>query len=149
MATPIQRNLVNKNQEYAAHFRYGDLALPPAKRYAVGEWPNDFFRSIKMQPMRAVTCIDARIDPASAFGIALGDAHKTHDAGGSAHDALRSLVISEQLLGTTEVVLIKHIGYRILTYQIEDMHGVVAKNLGAGGKAELDGLEFIPFENLE
>ena len=58
----------------------------------------------------AVTCMDARIDPAAAYGINLGDAHVIRNAGGSARDALRSLVISEQLLGTKEILLIKHTG---------------------------------------
>ena len=54
--------------------------------------------------------MDARIDPASAFGIELGDAHVIRNAGASARDALRSIVISEQLLGTREVILVKHTG---------------------------------------
>jgi carbonic anhydrase len=54
--------------------------------------------------------MDARIDPAAAFGIDLGDAHVIRNAGGSARDAIRSIVISEQLLGTKEVLLVKHTG---------------------------------------
>lgn len=76
MATQIQANLQKKNAEYASNFKEGHLALPPAKKYAV------------------VTCMDARIDPAAAYGINLGDAHVIRNAGGNAHDALRSLVIS-------------------------------------------------------
>jgi hypothetical protein len=49
-----------------------------------------------------VTCMDARIDPAAAFGISLGDAHVIRNAGASAKDAHRSILISEQLLGTRE-----------------------------------------------
>ena len=93
--------------------------------------------------------MDARIDPASAFGISLGDAHVIRNAGGSAREALRSLVISEQLLGTTEILLIKHSGCGMLTFQNEDAHGVVAQNLGAQAKAELEGLDFLPFPDLE
>lgn len=51
--------------------------------------------------------MDARIDPAAAYGIDLGDAHVIRNAGGNAKDALRSLVISQQLLGTQEILLIK------------------------------------------
>jgi carbonic anhydrase len=54
--------------------------------------------------------MDARIDPAAAFGIDLGDAHVIRNAGGSARDAIRSIVISQQLLGTQEVLLVKHTG---------------------------------------
>lgn len=50
--------------------------------------------------------MDARIDPASAFGIELGDAHVIRNAGASARDALRSIIISEQLLGTREIILV-------------------------------------------
>ena len=54
--------------------------------------------------------MDARIIPSQAFGINLGDAHVIRNAGASAKDALRSLVISQQLLGTREVFVIKHTG---------------------------------------
>ena len=52
--------------------------------------------------------MDARIDPAAAFGIELGDAHVIRNAGGNAKDALRSILISQHLLGTREIVLVKH-----------------------------------------
>ena len=93
--------------------------------------------------------MDARIDPAAAFGISLGDAHVIRNAGGNARDALRSLVISEQLLGTQEILLIKHTGCGMLTFSNEDAHAVVEKNLGAEGEKELHGLDFQPFGNLE
>lgn len=95
-----------------------------------------------------VTCMDARIDPAAAYGINLGDAHVIRNAGGNAKDALRSLVISEQLLGTNEILLIKHTGCGMLTFKNEDAHAVVEKNLGSKGKAELSGLDFQPFQDL-
>ena len=93
--------------------------------------------------------MDARIDPAAAYGINLGDAHVIRNAGGNARDALRSLVISEQLLGTTEILLIKHTGCGMLTFKNEDAHAVVEKNLGAAGQQELAGLDFQPFPDLE
>ncbi len=93
--------------------------------------------------------MDARIDPASAYGIPLGDAHIIRNAGGSARDALRSLVISEQLLGTTEILVIKHTGCGMLTFKNDDVHAVVEKNFGAEAKKELAGLDFQPFSNLE
>ena len=91
--------------------------------------------------------MDARIDPAPAFGISLGDAHVIRNAGGNARDALRSLVISEQLLATTEILLIKHTGCGMLTFKNEDAHAVVEKNLGKVG--ELEGFDFQPFADLE
>ena len=93
--------------------------------------------------------MDARIDPAAAYGINLGDAHVIRNAGGNARDALRSLVISQQLLGTKEILLIKHTGCGMLTFKNEDAHAVVEKNLGAGAKDELSGLDFQPFPDLE
>ena len=93
--------------------------------------------------------MDARIDPAAAYGISLGDAHVIRNAGGNARDALRSLVISEQLLGTNEILLIKHTGCGMLTFKNEDAHAVVQKNLGAAGQQELSGLDFQPFPDLD
>lgn len=165
MATPIQENLVQKNKEYASSFKDGDLALPPAKKYAVGMYGGlgtarspcftyqavilRRFRLYELCPLLKVTCMDARIDPAAAYGINLGDAHVIRNAGGNARDALRSLVISEQLLGTTEILLVKHTGCGMLTFKNEDAHAVVEKNLGAEGKAELSGLDFQPFPDLD
>ena len=93
--------------------------------------------------------MDARIDPAAAFGINLGDAHVIRNAGGNARDALRSLVISEQLLGTHEILLIKHTGCGMLTFKNEDAHAVVEKNLGPAARQELSGLDFQPFPDLD
>lgn len=93
--------------------------------------------------------MDARIDPAAAFGISLGDAHVIRNAGGNARDALRSLVISEQLLGTQEILLVKHTGCGMLTFKNEDAHAVVEQNLGPEGQKALDGLDFQPFGDLE
>jgi len=132
--TPIQENLATSNAEYASSFTQGHLALPPAKHYAV------------------VTCMDARIDPAAAYGIPLGDAHIIRNAGGNAQDALRSLVISQQLLGTKEILLIKHTGCGMLTFQNSDALGVVEKNLGAEaveGTKKAFGGDFQPFPDLD
>ncbi|KAL9081160.1 MAG: hypothetical protein Q9157_000251 [Trypethelium eluteriae] len=134
MPTAVQKNLVISNEKYASSFTEaleGKLPLPPAKKYLV------------------VTCMDARIDPASAFGINLGDAHVIRNAGGSAKDALRSIVISEQLLGTTEILLVKHTDCGMLTFSNNDAHQLVEKNLGAGVQEELKGLDFLPFPELD
>lgn len=71
------------------------------------------------------------------------------NAGGNAKDAMRSLIISEQMLGTTEVLIIKHTGCGMLTFKNEDAHAVVEKNLGPEAKQELAGLDFQPFADLE
>ena len=79
------------NERYAASFDRGDLPTPPARGVAV------------------VTCMDARLHPAKFLGLEVGDAHSIRNAGGRvSEDAIRSLVISERLLGTKEIVGIHH-----------------------------------------
>ncbi|KAM3418688.1 Carbonic anhydrase [Cercospora zeina] len=129
MATDIQKNLASKNEQYSSSFTQGHLALPPAKKYLV------------------VTCMDARIDPAAAFSIDLGDAHVIRNAGGNAKDALRSILISQHLLGTREIVLVKHTGCGMLTFTNTDALSLVAKNVGAGVLAGT--YDFQPFADLE
>ncbi|KAK6340678.1 hypothetical protein TWF696_009002 [Orbilia brochopaga] len=125
--TVITDTLSANNASYAASFAKGDLALPPAKKYLV------------------LTCMDARIDPAAALGIELGDAHVIRNAGASAVDGLRSVIISEQLLGTNEILLIKHTGCGMLTFTNEDAYGIVKKNLGVDASS----IDFLPFSELE
>ncbi len=83
--------LIANNEAYVSSFDKGNLPVPPAKKVAV------------------LACMDARLDPAKALGLQEGDAHVIRNAGGVAtEDALRSLVISQRLLGTEEIVLIHH-----------------------------------------
>jgi carbonic anhydrase len=83
--------LIANNARYAAGFSKGGLPLPPAKKVAV------------------LACMDARLDPAKVLGLQEGDAHVIRNAGGVAtEDALRSLVISQRLLGTEEIILVHH-----------------------------------------
>lgn len=87
----IRDEVIAANEAYAASFDKGDLALPPARRFAV------------------LTCMDARLDPAKYAGLSEGDAHVIRNAGGRASDdAIRSLVISYKLLGTQEWFVIHH-----------------------------------------
>jgi carbonic anhydrase len=84
-------DLLANNSSYVAQFDKGDLSMPPAKKVAV------------------LACMDARLDPAKALGLNEGDAHVVRNAGGVAsEDAIRSLVISQRLLGTEEIILIHH-----------------------------------------
>jgi len=131
MATSAQKNLVARNKEYAARFTKGDLPLPPAKHYVV------------------LTCMDARIEPGEAYGIDLGDAHVIRNAGANARDAIRSIVISNQLLHTKEILVIKHTDCGMLTFKNEDAHAIVKKNLGPEAAEELKDLDFQPFPDLE
>ncbi|KAK7936661.1 carbonic anhydrase [Apiospora aurea] len=131
MASPIQQNLEKKNAEYSADFSKGDLPLPPGKHYLV------------------VTCMDARIDPCAAFGIDLGDAHVIRNAGGCVRDALRSVVISQQLLGTREILVVKHTDCGMLTFTNDDIRAKVKENLGAAAAVELATLDYLPFPDVE
>lgn len=91
--------MVERNGAYAATFSKGDLAAPPTRKVAV------------------LACMDARLDPARALGLEEGDAHVIRNAGGVATpDAIRSLVISQRLLGTEEIVLLHHTGCGMETF---------------------------------
>jgi len=93
--------------------------------------------------------MDARIDPTAAFGIPLGAAHVIRNAGASARDAFRSIVISQQLLGTTEVLVVKHTGCGMLTFDNETAKSLVKKNKGAAAAKEVEDLDFLTFPELE
>src|SRR5580700_9909926 len=95
--------LVANNDTYAESFDKGDLPLPPATKVAV------------------VACMDARLNVYGALGLEEGDAHVIRNAGGVVtDDAIRSLAISQRLLGTEEIVLIHHTGCGMLTFTEED-----------------------------
>lgn len=101
-----------------------------------------------MPPARKVavlTCMDARIVPARALGLEEGDAHVIRNAGGRAADALRSLIISEQLLGTTHIVVIHHTDCGMLTFSNQDLRTKLQQDLHANA----DNIDFLPFSNLE
>lgn len=95
--------------------------------------------------------MDARINASAAYGIDLGDAHVIRNAGGSAVEALRSLVISQQLLGTKEIIIIKHTGCGMLTFDNAKGAEIVRNNLGeeaVTGLKHFNG-EFLTFPELE
>ena len=93
--------------------------------------------------------MDARIDPSAAFGIPLGAAHVIRNAGASARDAFRSIVISQQLLGATAVLLVKHTGCGMLTFDDAMARDLVKKNAGEAAAKEVEGLDFLTFAKLE
>jgi carbonic anhydrase len=93
------QQLIDNNGDYAASFSKGDLPMPPGKKLAV------------------LACMDARLDPARVLGLEEGDAHVIRNAGGVAtEDAIRSLVISQRLLGTEEIILIHHTDCGMVTF---------------------------------
>ncbi|KAI4217990.1 MAG: hypothetical protein LQ349_008921 [Xanthoria aureola] len=136
MTTTNEAHLIRSNRKFAKCFDDGDLSHLPAKKYAI------------------VTCMDCRIDAYSAFGITPGDAHVIRNAGGSARDALRSLVISQQLLQTTEVFIIKHTHCGMQGLTNDAVNATVVKNLGPEALAELDAVhcnkfDWLPFADLK
>ncbi|KAF9103390.1 hypothetical protein BGX29_003432 [Mortierella sp. GBA35] len=116
------------NISYVNHRPKGQLPLPPARKVAI------------------VTCMDARILPASAFGLQEGDAHVIRNAGGRTPEALRSLVISQQLLGTETIIVAQHTDCGMLTFENKDIYTVIHKNLNGADTTHID---FLPFRNLE
>jgi carbonic anhydrase len=93
--------------------------------------------------------MDARIDPAAAFGIPLGAAHVIRNAGASARDAFRSIVISQQLLGTTEVLVVKHTGCGMLMFDNDAAKSLVKKQKGDAAAKEVEDIDFQTFPDLE
>ena len=101
------------NEAYANSFDKSHLPMPPARRVAV------------------VACMDARLDPARALGLKEGDAHVIRNAGGRTADAIRSLVISQQLLGTREVVVVHHTDCGMLTFTDDELRERLRREMGA------------------
>jgi carbonic anhydrase len=123
----LVNELLNANEAYADGFTKGDLPMPPGRRFAV------------------VACMDARLDPAKALGLEEGDAHVIRNAGGRAADALRSLVISQRLLGTQEVIVVHHTDCGMLTFDNPTLYGICREQLGA----DASDIDFLPFGDLE
>lgn len=116
------------NDAYVSNFQKGDLPMPPARHVAV------------------LTCMDARLHPSRFLGLAEGDAHVIRNAGGRASDdAIRSLVISEQLLGTNTVVVIHHTDCGMVTFSNDDLRAKIRQDLHANA----DSIDFLPFKDLE
>lgn len=122
----VTDEFLQADAKYAATFHKGDLAMPPARKIAV------------------VTCMDARLDPAKFLGLEEGDAHVIRNAGGRAVDAIRSLVISQQLLGTREIVLIHHTDCGMLTFTDDQLNQKLHDELHAHAD-----FSFLPFDDLE
>ncbi len=93
--------------------------------------------------------MDARIVPSRQLGLEEGDAHVIRNAGGRARDALRSLVISQRLLGTNEVAVIHHTDCGMLTFDNAGLRGRVREELGPQAGAEAADIDFLSFSNVE
>jgi carbonic anhydrase len=109
----VTDDLLRANEDYARSFDKPDLPLPPARRVAV------------------VACMDARLNVYGALGLQEGEAHVIRNAGGVVtDDVIRSLTISQRLLGTEEVVLIHHSGCGMLTFSDDEVKGHIASETG-------------------
>jgi carbonic anhydrase len=124
---PAIDELLRANETYARTFDRGHLPLPPARRLAI------------------LTCMDARLVPSRALGLEEGDAHVIRNAGGRARDALRSLIISQRLLGTREVAVIHHTDCGMLTFSNRDLREKVREDLGQ----DTGEVDFLPFRDLD
>ena len=106
-------DLLENNAAYAASFDQGDAPLPPGLGLAV------------------VACMDARLDTHALLGMGVGDAHVIRNAGGVVtDDAIRSLTISQRLLGTTSVMLIHHTDCGMLTFRDDDVKDAIESDTG-------------------
>jgi carbonic anhydrase len=105
--------LLRNAEAYAASFDKGDLPIPPARKLAV------------------LACMDARLNPYAILGLQEGDAHIIRNAGGVVtDDEIRSLAISQRLLGTEEIVLIHHTDCGMLTFTDDEFKRSVQDDVG-------------------
>jgi carbonic anhydrase len=108
----VTDDLLANNADYAASFT-GPLPLPPAKHVAV------------------VACMDARINVYGVLGLQEGEAHVIRNAGGViTEDEIRSLAISQRLLGTTEIILIHHTDCGMLTFTDDEFKAAIQQDTG-------------------
>src|SRR6476620_4424123 len=109
----VTDELLTNAEQYAASFDKGHLPLPPAKHIAI------------------VACMDARLNVYGLLGLSEGDAHVIRNAGGLVtQDELRSLAISQRLLGTTEIVLIHHTDCGMLTFTDDGFKAQIQADTG-------------------
>jgi carbonic anhydrase len=109
----VTEELLQNNTAYAESFEKGDLPLPPARGVAV------------------VACMDARLDVHKILGLQEGDAHVIRNAGGViTDDEIRSLTISQRLLGTREIILIHHTDCGMLTFSDDELKAQIHEDVG-------------------
>jgi carbonic anhydrase len=109
----VTDELLRNNAEFAKSFGKGDLPMPPGKALAV------------------VACMDARLNVYALLGLEEGEAHVIRNAGGVvSDDVLRSLVISQRLLGTREVILIHHTDCGMLTFTDDQVKADIEADVG-------------------
>lgn len=105
--------VLDANNDYAREFKLGNLVSPPARKLAV------------------LTCMDARLTVEHMLGLKTGDAHIIRNAGGIAtEDAVRSLIISHQLGGTREFMVVNHTDCGMLTFRDAELENDLIRKTG-------------------
>ena len=120
--------LLEANEKYSSNFRYGGLHSPPSRKLAV------------------LACMDSRLTVEDFLGLNTGDSHIIGNAGGIAtDDAIRSLIISHELLGTQQFIVVNHTDCGMLTFTDEELR----KKLAGKYRVDASGLNFYSFPDLE
>ena len=121
-------NFMKANQAYVDLHGTSHLPIKPKTKVAI------------------VTCMDSRLHVAQALGLALGDAHILRNAGGRVtEDMIRSLVISQQRMGTREIVVLHHTDCGAQTFKNEEFAAFLNQELGV----DVSGQDFLPFTDVE
>ena len=121
-------SIKSQNEKYSKSFRDGHLSIPPSKKIAV------------------LACMDARLNINELLGLKIGEAHIIRNAGGIAtEDAIRSFIISHELLGTEEFLVINHTDCGMMTFSDHDLQ----KKIFEKYNSDATGIEFHFFDNLE
>jgi carbonic anhydrase len=120
--------ILKSNEDYSKDFKHGNLPTPPSRKLAI------------------LACMDARLTVEHLLGLKTGEAHIIRNAGGIAtDDAIRSLIISHELLGTEEFLVVNHTDCGMLTFTDEELR----EKLSEKYKADAGKLEFYSFPDLE
>ncbi|KAG2485672.1 hypothetical protein HYH03_015644 [Edaphochlamys debaryana] len=124
----LHSEFLRNNADFAAKFEDGSLPLPPARQALV------------------LACMDARLHPEKVLGIRIGACHCVRNAGGRASDdAIRSIAISQRLLGTKEVHIVHHTDCGMLTFTNDQIAAKIKTDLGV----DVAGRDFLPFPDLD
>jgi carbonic anhydrase len=109
----VTDELLRNNAEFASSFSNGELPMPPSRNLAV------------------VACMDARLNVYALLGLGAGEAHVIRNAGGVvSEDVVRSLAISQRLLGTREVILVHHTDCGMLTFTDDQLKADIEADTG-------------------
>lgn len=123
-------DLLLNHREYTRDFDQGDLPMPPAREVAI------------------VACMDARLDVYRMLGLEPGEAHVIRNAGGVVtDDVIRSLAISQRLLGTNEIILIHHTDCGMLTFRDDDLKDQIAQQSGIRPQFAMEAFDD-PYEDV-